>query len=78
MWRSNRTRMSFVPKEGMQVIAGNVSVYERDCVPGIRHIHEPAGLGALYARFEELKRKLKRKGCLRLNASVPCPCFPGK
>ncbi|MGI6620078.1 MAG: exodeoxyribonuclease VII large subunit [Bacillota bacterium] len=80
MWRSNRTRMSFVPKEGMQVIvAGNVSVYERDGVYQVYATYmEPAGLGALYAQLEELKRKLEKEGLFAAERKRPLPMFPRK
>lgn len=80
MWRSNRMRMSFVPKEGMQVIvAGSVSVYERDGVYQVYATYmEPAGLGALYAQLEELKGKLEKEGLFATERKRPLPMFPRK
>lgn len=77
MWRSNRTRMTFVPREGMQVIvAGSVSVFERDGVYQVYVTYmEPAGLGALYAQLNSSSRSLRKKGCSTRRASGPFLCF---
>jgi len=80
MWRSNRTRMTFVPREGMQVIvAGSVSVFERDGVYQVYVTYmEPAGLGALYAQLEQLKQKLEKEGLFDPARKRPLPLFPRK
>lgn len=80
MWRSNRTKMSFVPNEGMKVIvAGNVSVFERDGVYQLYATHmEPAGLGALYAALEQLKQRLEKEGLFAQERKRPLPFFPRK
>lgn len=78
MWRSDASRMAFVPEEGSQVIViGSVSVYERDGVYQIYVTHmEPYGLGALYAALEQLKRKLEKEGLFSQDRKRPLPSFP--
>jgi exodeoxyribonuclease VII large subunit len=80
MWRSDASRLSFVPSEGTQVIAaGSVSVFERD---GVYQLYvsfmEPSGLGALYAALEKLKEKLEKEGLFRQERKRPLPFFPRK
>ena len=80
MWRSDASRLSFVPSEGAQVIAaGSVSVFERD---GVYQLYvsfmEPSGLGALYAALEKLKEKLEKEGLFRQERKRPLPFFPRK
>ncbi len=80
MWQSDRTRLSFVPEEGMQVIvAGGVSVFERD---GVYQVYvsymEPSGLGALYASLERLKEQLEKEGLFSQARKRPLPFFPRK
>lgn len=64
MFRSSASRLTFVPKDGMQVIArGRVSVFERD---GNYQLYVDSmavdGQGDLYVAFEMLKRKLDAEG----------------
>ena len=66
MFRGNRERggLKFNMKEGQQVkITGNVDVYERD---GRYQLYAKEivldGAGALYERYEELKKKLSEMG----------------
>ncbi|HHW17927.1 MAG TPA: exodeoxyribonuclease VII large subunit [Firmicutes bacterium] len=80
MWRSDASRLSFVPEEGMQVIvAGSVSVFERDGVYQVYATYmEPSGLGALYAALEKLKEKLEKEGLFAAERKRPLPLFPRK
>lgn len=80
MWLNNRSKLSFVPEDGMQVIvSGSVSVFERD---GIYQVYatymEPFGLGALYAALEKLKEKLEKEGFFKEDRKRPLPMFPRK
>ena len=64
MFASYANRLTFIPSDGMQVTAsGYVSVYEKSgqyqlYVSGMME----EGEGALYAKFEKLKKKLAAEG----------------
>ena len=77
MFKSNFEKIKFKPEEGMQVlIQGRISLYEP---AGSYQIYvesmEPAGLGALYVAFEQLKKKLSQQGVFDL-PKKPIPQFP--
>lgn len=64
MFAGNRSGLAFRMSEGMQVIVqGTVDVYERD---GKYQLYaksiEQDGAGALYERFEKLKKELEEQG----------------
>jgi exodeoxyribonuclease VII large subunit len=64
MWRSRASVLSFIPEDGMKVIAGGrITVYE---VRGNYQLDvqsvRPLGAGELQAAFEQLKRKLEAEG----------------
>src|SRR5699024_10436294 len=68
MFKSNFERVKFKPEEGMKVLVqGRISLYEP---AGSYQIYvdtmEPAGLGALYVAFEQLKKKLSQQGVFDL------------
>ena len=78
MFASYNQRLSFVPKDGMKVLArGGVSVYERD---GVYQLYvtamQPDGIGSLYLAFEQLKRKLESEGLFSQHLKRPVPRFP--
>ena len=78
MFRSNAVRVKFVPENGMKVtVHGRVSVYTRD---GQYQIYcdsmEPLGIGALYAAFEQLKKKLSAEGLFDPSHKKRIPAFP--
>jgi exodeoxyribonuclease VII large subunit len=78
MFASYNQRLSFVPKDGMKVLArGGVSVYERD---GVYQLYvtamQPDGIGSLYLAFEQLKRKLESEGLFSQHLKRPIPRFP--
>lgn len=80
MWRSERSRLKFIPEEGMEVVAyGSVSVFERD---GVYQVYvsymEPSGLGAMYAALEQLKKKLEQEGLFSPERKRKLPFFPRK
>jgi exodeoxyribonuclease VII large subunit len=78
MFRSDREKgLKFDMKEGQQVKAyGAVTVYERD---GKYQLYarsiEPDGAGALYEKFEELKRRLMESGMFSEEYKQPVPKY---
>ena len=77
MFRGNFEKIKFQPEEGMQVLVqGRISLYEPS---GSYQIYidsmEPAGLGALYVAFEQLKKKLSQQGIFDLPKQA-IPQFP--
>ncbi|MFH5810452.1 exodeoxyribonuclease VII large subunit [Companilactobacillus sp. FL22-1] len=77
MFKSSFEKVKFQPEEGMQVLVqGRISLYEPS---GSYQIYvdsmEPAGLGALYAAFEQLKKKLAAEGVFDLPKKT-IPQFP--
>lgn len=64
MFKTYASNLKFKPQDGMSVVIyGSVSVFERD---GIYQIYCKDmildGLGALYTKYEELKKKLEMQG----------------
>jgi exodeoxyribonuclease VII, large subunit len=77
MFRSSFEKIKFQPEEGMKVLVqGRISLYEPS---GSYQIYidsmEPAGLGALYAAYEQLKKKLSEQGIFDL-PKKEIPKFP--
>ncbi|MFH1539972.1 MAG: exodeoxyribonuclease VII large subunit, partial [bacterium] len=67
-------------EEGMMVQAlGSVGVYEKrgEYQLYVRRVR-PAGLGALFVKFEELKKKLAAEGLFDAERKKPLPEFPWK
>lgn len=78
MFRSAASRLAFVPEDGMKVIAkGTVSAFVRD---GQYQLYvtsmEPDGVGALYLKFEQLKKKLAAEGLFDESRKKPIPKIP--
>lgn len=78
MFRSSAARLTFAPKDGMQVVArGRVSVFERD---GNYQLYVDAmtvdGQGDLYVAFEMLKQKLEAEGLFDPARKRPLPKTP--
>lgn len=64
MFKTYTQSLDFTPKDGTKVfVVGSVSVFERD---GIYQIYVKAmkedGIGALYRKYEELKKELEEEG----------------
>lgn len=78
LWRGNAEQLRFQPADGQQVVAmGRVSVYEpRGQYQFVADFLEPAGLGALAAAFEALKKKLEAEGLFAAERKRPIPSFP--
>lgn len=78
MFKSYTTHLSFMPKDGMNVmVLGSVAVFERD---GIYQIYAKAmkedGLGSLYTAYEELKKKLEQEGLFAESHKKKIPFMP--
>lgn len=80
MFKGAASSLTFVPDNGMKVIArGKISVYE----PGGTYqlyITEmtPDGLGELYVAYEKLKEKLRLEGLFDESLKKPIPKYPKK
>ena len=77
-FRSSASRLTFVPSDGMKVIAtGYVNVYQPT---GQYQLYVrsmmPDGQGDLYAAFEKLKAKLAGEGLFDEGRKKPIPKFP--
>ena len=80
VFRSNASRIKFIPENGQQVIVrGRVSVYERD---GVYQIYademNDAGLGDIALKFEQTKKKLEAEGLFDMDSKREIPQFPKK
>lgn len=77
MFAGNRSGLSFRMSEGMQVIVrGNVDVYERDGKYQMYALSiEQDGAGALFERFERLKRELSELGMFAPEYKKPIPAY---
>ena len=80
MFASNRAKLTFIPSEGMRVIArGSVRIYERD---GVYQLYvtqlEPAGVGEWFRLFEERKAQFEEMGMFSEEYKKPIPRFAKK
>ena len=78
MFKSYTEKLDFMPKDGMKVMVfGSVSVFERD---GVYQIYAKAmqedGMGSLYTKYEELKKKLELEGLFDEKNKKKIPEFP--
>lgn len=78
MFRSDSSNLSFIPENGMNVIAkGYISIYERN---GEYQLYvsslEEIGLGRLHIEFEKLKQKLSKAGYFDEARKQKIPFFP--
>lgn len=78
MFSSQVSGLSFVPRDGMSVVAfGSINVYERD---GVYQLYvnsmKQDGLGSLYEQFEVLKAKLEKEGLFDQRHKRPMPFLP--
>ena len=78
MWRSNVQALAFKPEEGLEVVAeGRLSTYPgRSQYQLIADRMAPAGVGALLAQLEKLKRKLAAEGLFAPERKRPIPFLP--
>ncbi len=78
IWRGVAGRMRVTPEDGMKVLLkGRLSVYEPrgNYQLMVEHL-EPAGIGALAAAFEALKRKLADEGLFDAIHKKALPTYP--
>ncbi|HZX21583.1 MAG TPA: exodeoxyribonuclease VII large subunit [Clostridia bacterium] len=80
MFRSDCERLKFVPKEGMSLVCkGYISLYERS---GQYQLYvrdmEPAGIGALYIAYLQLKERLEKEGIFDAKHKKQLPYIPKK
>lgn len=78
MFKTYAQKLNFMPKDGMKVfVLGGVSVFERD---GVYQIYVKAmqedGVGTLYKKYEELKRKLEMQGYFDQSHKQKIPQMP--
>jgi exodeoxyribonuclease VII large subunit len=75
IWKNVASELSFEPQDGMQIIAiASVRVYTRGGYYQLDlHKIQPAGVGALFAAFEKLKRKLEAQGLFDPARKKPLP-----
>ena len=78
MFKSYATKLTFMPKDGMKVMVfGSVSVFERD---GVYQIYvkamEEDGLGDLYTKYQELKKRLEQQGLFEEEHKMKIPMMP--
>ncbi|MEG0470811.1 MAG: exodeoxyribonuclease VII large subunit [Solibacillus sp.] len=78
MFRSQASKLSFKPEEGMKVfIRGDVNVYESS---GVYQLYaqtmEPDGIGGLFVAFNQLKEQLQKEGLFNANFKQSIPQFP--
>jgi exodeoxyribonuclease VII large subunit len=78
MWRGNAARQAISPEAGDQVIVhGYVSVYAiRGDLQFYADFVRSAGVGDLYARYEQLKARLAEAGLFDQAHKQPLPHFP--
>ncbi len=78
LFRGNQRDLAFQLKDGLQVRAqGDISVYERSGSYQIivRRLEE-SGVGALQAKFEELKKRLNAEGLFAAERKQALPLLP--
>ncbi len=78
MFRIYSQSLKFMPENGMKVLAGGyISIYEKT---GQYQLYitslEPAGKGALYLAYEQLKARLEKSGVFDNKYKKPIPEFP--
>jgi exodeoxyribonuclease VII large subunit len=78
MFKTNAMRLGFTPKDGLEVEAfGEISVYPpRGNYQLVIKNMRVAGIGALLAQLEELKRRLAAEGLFDASRKQPLPRYP--
>jgi exodeoxyribonuclease VII large subunit len=78
MWRAAAERLTWRPEHGAAALAhGRISVYPaRGSYQLYVDLLQPAGLGDLHARFEQLRDRLKAEGLFDAERKRPLPPFP--
>lgn len=80
IFRSDATRLKFLPKDGEEVIVqGQLSLYAaRGQYQIVGRNVEPVGIGALQRAYEELKQRLADEGLFADIYKKPLPRYPRK
>ena len=80
IFRSDATRLKFLPKDGEEVIVqGQLSLYSaRGQYQIVGRNVEPIGIGALQRAYEELKQRLADEGLFDDIYKKPLPRYPRK
>ncbi len=80
MFRGTNRFLKFQIEDGLEVVVqGHLSVYEpRGSYQIIVEYLEPKGFGALQLAFEQLKKKLEKKGYFEIERKRPLPFLPKK
>ncbi len=78
MFRTDAAGLKFMPESGMKVLVkGRISLYEKT---GQYQIYvsamEPAGIGALYMAYEQLRARLEKSGVFDEKYKRPIPQYP--
>ncbi len=78
MFRSYAEKLKFMPDNGMKVLVnGYVSLYEKTGQYQFYALNmEPAGKGALYIAYEQLKERLERSGVFDEKFKKSIPSYP--
>ncbi len=78
MFKGNNQKLKFRVEEGLNIIVhGNISVYSPRGTYQINCLSlEPAGSGALALAYEQLKKKLEKKGYFDKFTKKSLPTFP--
>ncbi|MBO7148830.1 MAG: exodeoxyribonuclease VII large subunit [Clostridia bacterium] len=80
MFKGSNSKLKFLPENGMKVIVhGRISGFVRS---GDYQLYaddmEPDGVGSLYIRYEQLKRKLESEGLFDRARKRPLPKIPSR
>lgn len=80
MFKSSNAKLKFLPENGMKVVVhGRVSGFVRG---GDYQLYaddmEPDGIGSLYIRYEQLKKKLEAEGLFSPSRKRPLPKIPSR
>lgn len=78
MFRANAQELSFIPEEGMKIIAkGRISIYEKE---GVYQLYcsemQQDGIGELFIQFQKLKDKLLKEGLFDEAYKKTVPIYP--
>lgn len=79
-FKNSNYRLDFKPQEGMQVVCyGKITVFEKGGSYNLNvQSMTKAGLGAMQAKLEELKRKLNQEGLFDAKHKQALPRYPDK
>ncbi len=78
MFRNYNQSLPFVPKDGDRVIVrGSANVYrDRGELQLLVTAMKPSGIGELYLKYEQLKKKLEERGIFAESHKKPIPRYP--